>query len=307
MRKSMMLAITDHAECDPGVVFLTGDLGFSVVEPVAELLGPRFINAGVAEQNMISVAAGLAASGLKPYCYSIAPFVTARCYEQIRNDIGYEGRQVILVGAGAGLSYGSLGPSHHSLDDASLLSGIPGMAVLSPANGTELAATHAALIRSGQAGYIRVAREDGPDFATPSFSGLSECAHRLGEGKDVTLVASGPAVMAALDAARQLAERGVRAGVVSVPVLSPFPIETLDRILGPGPIVAVFEGYTGNPLELGLRRLLMGRQSSVQPFDEISVPLRFPKLVGSTEALRRDFRIDAPAIVERVLLLLAAK
>jgi transketolase len=306
MRKSMMLAIADHAASDPDVVFLTGDLGFSVVEPVAELLGPRFINAGVAEQNMISVAAGLAASGFKPYCYSIAPFVTARCFEQIRNDIGYEGRQVILVGAGAGLSYGSLGPSHHSLDDANLLSTIPGMAVLSPANGTELAATHAALVRSGQAGYIRVAREDGPDFATPSFAGLDACAHRLKEGKDITLVASGPAVTAALDASRLLAERGITAGVVSVPVLSPFPVDSLDRILGSAPVVAVFEGYTGNPLELGLRRLLMARQTAV-PFDEISVPLRFPKSVGSTEALRRDFGIDAPAIVERAAALLAAK
>ena len=90
MRKAMMLAITDHAAADPDVVFLTGDLGFSVVEPVAERLGNRFINAGVAEQNMISVAAAGRLRAETPLPTWIAPFVTARCYEQIRNDIGYE-------------------------------------------------------------------------------------------------------------------------------------------------------------------------------------------------------------------------
>ena len=89
---------------------------------------------------------------------------------------------------------------------------------------------------------------DGPGFATPSFGALDACAHRLSEGAEVTLVASGPAVTAALDASRQLAERSIRCGVVSVPVLAPFPAEVLDRMLGSGPIVTVFEGYTGNPL-----------------------------------------------------------
>jgi transketolase len=306
MRKAMMSAINHHAVADPNVLFLTGDLGFAVVEPLAEALGTRFVNVGVAEQNMISLASGLAATGFLPYCYSIAPFVTARCYEQIRNDIAYECRQAILVGAGAGLSYGSLGPSHHSLEDATILATLPGMAVLSPANAKELSIAHAALVRSGQAGYMRVSREDGQDFAVPAFSRLEQGAHRIRSGSDVTLVASGPAVTAAIEASRKLVELGIEAGIVSVPVLSPFPAATLDGILGQEPIVSVFEGYTGNPLELGLRRLLMARSSSVPAFDEVSVPLRFPKRVGSTEALRRDFGIDAAAIVKRVELLLKA-
>ena len=122
----------------------------------------------------------------------------------------------------------------------------------------------------------------------------------------MTLVASGPAVTAALDASRQLAECGIRCGVVSVPVLAPFPAEVLDRMLGSGPIVTVFEGYTGNPLELGLRRLLMARRAGGQPFDEISVPLRFPKLRLHRGAATH-FGIDARSIVERVVALLAAK
>jgi transketolase len=278
MRKAMMSAINHHAIADPDVVFLTGDLGFAVVEPLVEVLGTRFVNVGVAEQNMISLASGLAATGFLPYCYSIAPFVTARCYEQIRNDIAYEGRQAILIGAGAGLSYGSLGPSHHSLEDATILATLPGMAVLSPANAEELSMAHAALVRSEQAGYIRVSREAGQDFAVPAFSRLEQGAHRVRRGSDVTLVASGPAVTAAL-----------------------------DGILARSPILSVFEGYTGNPLELGLRRLLMARSSSLPAFAEVSVPLRFPKRVGSTEALRQDFGIDAATIAKRAELLLRAE
>lgn len=306
MRTAMMSEINRHAITNTNVVFLTGDLGFSVVEPLASVLGARFMNVGVAEQNMISLASGLAATGFLPYCYSIAPFVTARCYEQIRNDIAYEGRQAILIGAGAGLSYGSLGSSHHSLEDATILATLPGIAVLSPANAAELSMVHAALVRSERAGYIRVPREDGQDFTVPTFRQFEQGAYRLCRGSHVTLVASGPAVTAALEASRKLAAEGIEAGIVSVPVLSPFPAAAVDAILADDPVLSVFEGYAGNPLELGLRRLLMARSSRPPAFDEVSIPLRFPKHVGSTEALRRDFGVDGRAISKRVRLLLEA-
>lgn len=292
MRAVMVELILAHCQADRDALFLTGDLGFSVVEPLREALGERFINAGVAEQNMMTMAAALAQAGFRPYVYSIAPFVTARCFEQIRNDVCYHKKQVFIVGAGAGLSYGSLGSSHHSLEDAAILATLPGMKVLSPANGVELAEMHRLALSSPGPAYFRVSREDGREFATPRFESLQHAAHRIADGGDICLVANGPAVATALDLRERLAAHSISASVVSVPVLSPFPTEAVAACLPDrAPVLALFEGYTGGPLELGLRRLLMARRLGA-PFSEVAIDHVYPPEVGSTEFLRKSLGID---------------
>src|SRR5882757_10052589 len=116
MRSLFCQAMTETAE-DNSVIFLTGDLGYKALEPLRDRMGRRFINAGVAEQNMISVAAGLARSGLRPWTYSIAPFIYARPFEQIRNDVCLHDLPVRLVGNGGGYGYGVMGATHHALED----------------------------------------------------------------------------------------------------------------------------------------------------------------------------------------------
>src|SRR6185295_6269735 len=107
------------------LVFVTGDLGYNALENVRRRLGARFINAGVAEQNMVSMAAGMASRGLQVICYSIAPFIVYRCLEQIRNDVCFHNLPVFLVGNGGGYGYGIMGSSHHCLEDLGALSGLP--------------------------------------------------------------------------------------------------------------------------------------------------------------------------------------
>ena len=116
----------------PEVIFLTGDLGFMALEPLQEAMGERFINAGVAEQNMISVSAALARQGLEVWAYSIAPFCYARPFEQIRNDISFHNLPVNLVGNGGGYAYGVMGPTHHAIEDYGVLLCLPGMSVYVP-------------------------------------------------------------------------------------------------------------------------------------------------------------------------------
>lgn len=306
MRAAMIDLIMAHCQADPDALFLTGDLGFSVVEPLQEMLGDRFINAGIAEQNMMTMAAALADTGFKPYVYSIAPFVTARCFEQIRNDICYHKKQVFIVGTGAGLSYGSLGPSHHSLEDAAILAALPGMQVLSPANGAELTELHRLALLSLGPSYFRIPREDGREFTVPRFAGFHGAAHKVADGADICLVASGPAVTTALDVRDHLAAQSVSAMVLSIPVLSPFPDEACAALLpGNAPVLALFEGYTGGPLELGLRRVLMGMRLAV-PFREVAIRHVYPAEVGNTEFLRHSFGIDADSVVTVALDLLGS-
>ncbi len=137
MRDTFIHALIDIAEKDSRVVLLTGDLGFGVVEKFAEKYPDRFWNCGVAEQSMMSIAAGLAKSGLRPFVYSIANFPTFRCLEQIRNDVCYHNLPVTIVSVGGGLGYGTLGYTHHGIEDISVMRPLPNISIYSPADPSE--------------------------------------------------------------------------------------------------------------------------------------------------------------------------
>jgi transketolase len=151
--------------------FLTGDLGFMALEPLREVLGPRFINAGVAEQNMVSVAAGMARAGGKPWVYSIAPFCYARPFEQIRNDICMNHLPVRLVGNGGGYAYGSMGATHHALEDYGVLLTLPGMRAYIPAFDADIEPVVGILSARSEPAYLRLGRSELDDeSALPPYA-----------------------------------------------------------------------------------------------------------------------------------------
>lgn len=179
--------LREHAR--PDFVFLTGDLGFRALEPLRDALGARFINAGVAEQNMVSVAAGLARSKLRPWVYSIAPFVFARPFEQIRNDICFHALPVVLVGNGGGYGYGVMGSTHHALEDYGVLLTLPGMQAVIPAFDNDLSTVIPALLAAKSPTYLRLGLGEQPkEWAPPPFSPW----RKLVSGPGGTLIAVGP-------------------------------------------------------------------------------------------------------------------
>jgi len=158
MRNAFIETLTKAAAQDPRIFLVVGDLGFSVIEDFANKFPDRFLNAGVAEQNMTGVAAGLAMAGFKVFTYSIANFPTLRCLEQVRNDICYHGLDVTIVAVGGGLGYGSLGYSHHAVQDMACLRGFPGILMATPGDPSETkAVTHALLQYQGPA-YLRLGK-----------------------------------------------------------------------------------------------------------------------------------------------------
>ena len=174
---------------DPKFVFLTGDLGFQALEPLQEALGPRFINAGVAEQNMVSVAAGLAQTGLRPWAYSIAPFIYARPFEQIRNDVCLHHLPVRLVGNGGGYGYGVMGGTHHALEDYGAMLCLQHMRAFVPAFSADLEPMIARLSVSPDPAYLRLGRSEEPkDWDLPAYAPW----RRLIRGSGPTMVAVGP-------------------------------------------------------------------------------------------------------------------
>ncbi|MGO9432141.1 transketolase family protein [Rhodoblastus sp.] len=299
MRNRIIQLIKLQAAKDDNIVFLTGDLGFSVVEPLMDALGERFVNAGVAEANMIGLAAALAASGFHPFAYSIAPFITSRCYEQIRNDIAYQRRAVRLIGVGAGFSYGALGPSHHALEDATIMASLPNMTVVNPANVAELDQCYKLVTEAENPAYIRIARESGSTREVPPFS-MDRGAYVVRGGGDMALVTSGVSVAECLRASDLLAQSGIFASVISVPVLQPFPKTELSKLIGERPVACVFEGYRGNPLATGVMEVLLEAPAR-RSYLGLHAPLAFPAVVGGTEALRQRAGLDASSIARAAL------
>lgn len=169
MRNEFVRALAACADHEPDVMLVVGDLGYSVVETFAERFPARFLNAGIAEQNMAGMAAGLAMMGLRPFVYSIANFPTLRCFEQIRNDIVYHNLPVTIVAVGGGLGYGALGYSHHAVQDIACLRTLPGMLMLTPGDAVEVAAVTRYLMGVRRPAYLRLGKGGEPVVCEASF------------------------------------------------------------------------------------------------------------------------------------------
>ena len=242
MRRAFVEALVRLAEEDDSIVLLTGDLGFTVLEPFAERFPERFFNVGVAEQNMIGLATGLAASGYRPYTYSIATFASMRPYEFLRNGPVLHELPVRVVGVGGGLDYGHNGPSHYALEDVGIMRLQPGLAVVAPADGPQTA--NAVYATAGLPGplYLRLGKED---QAIAGLEGRFELgrAQLLGTGRDVAIVTYGGIAREAVSAAALLEDQGVRTTVVIASSLAPSPLDDFVEVLGGVPLAVTLEGH----------------------------------------------------------------
>lgn len=244
MRNAFAAEITALAAEDPRIVLLSGDIGNRLFDPFKERYPARFLNCGVAEANMVGVAAGMALCGLRPVTYTIASFMTTRCFEQIRVDVCYHHLPVVIVGVGAGLAYAANGGTHHALEDIAILRALPEMTVVCPADTAEVRlAVRAALACRGPV-YLRLGKkgERAIHAAPPAF--------RLGEGivvrqgSDVCLLGTGSMVAVAQDVADRLAAAGRTAEVVSLHTVKPLDDALLARICTEFPLVATLEEHS---------------------------------------------------------------
>jgi transketolase len=244
MRNAFADEITKIAQKRDDVVLLSGDIGNRLFDKFKEVAPGRFFNCGVAEANMIGVAAGMAASGLKPVCYTIASFITYRVIEQIRLDLGYHHQNIVLVGTGSGLSYASLGSTHHSVEDMGMLRLIPGLAVLAPGDEMELRpALRAALGYPGPV-YIRIGKKGEPVVHKTEPKIAIGQALKLREGKDAWILSLGNTLPMVMEAADELEARGIKCGVASMGSLKPLDTEFLAEVFGAAKVVATLEEHS---------------------------------------------------------------
>jgi transketolase len=242
VRKVFASELVALAERDERVVLLTGDLGYTVLEPFAERFPGRFFNTGVAEQNMVGLATGLAEAGFVPFCYSIATFGTLRPYEFVRNGPLAHDLPVRIVGVGGGFDYGENGLTHYALEDIALMRAQPRMTVLAPADDDQAAAAVGATTELPGPAYLRVARAGPP---VPGLDGRFRLgrAETIGSGVDVALVSLGAAAADAVEAAGVLEAEGLAATVVVVSGFNPSPTADLAELLASIPLAVSVEAH----------------------------------------------------------------
>ena len=222
MRNAFAEELMIQAEVHQELVFLSGDIGNRIFNPFKEKFSKRFYNCGIAEGNMIGVASGLSMSGLKPVAYTITPFITARCYEQIKIDVCYNNTPVIVVGVGAGFSYAQLGATHHSLDDISLLKNLPNMNVFCPGDAKEVKACLKEALSLDKPVYIRLGKKNEPVFNddVPDFK--SGTFNQLKTGNDVAFLSCGNILPVAFECSETLKEHNISSEIISTISVKPF-------------------------------------------------------------------------------------
>lgn len=303
MRTTFLNTLLQIAERDPRVWLLTADLGYSVLEPFIERFPDRYVNVGVAEQNLIGVAAGLAHSGLRPFVYSIANFPTLRCLEQIRNDLCAPGFPVTIVSVGGGLAYGAQGYTHHGVEDLAVMRSLPGLTVVAPADPVETRlATEAIATLPGPA-YLRLGKANEPILHSrePRFRVGKAIVAR--PGRDLALFSTGGMLGAALAAAEHLERDGTSTRVVSMPTLKPFDAAYARKAAREVRAIATVEEHrvTGG---LGSAMAETIAEAGIRVrFRRLGIPDRVYHDIGGQEYLRGrligDIAEQARALVKR--------
>jgi len=232
VRGTFARILSELAEKDERVVLLTGDLGYTVLEPFRDKHPKRFFNVGVAEQNMVGVATGMAEAGMVPFCYSIGTFASLRPFEFIRNGPVLHNLPVRVIGLGAGFEYGTAGPTHYSLEDIGVMRTQPGLTVIAPADFEQAGnALNATWDLPGPV-YYRLGKDD--KAAMPGLKGRFDIGrtHAVRKGDDLLILTCGPISLDVAEAANELAKDGIEAAVIVVASLSPVPEHDLVEALG---------------------------------------------------------------------------
>lgn len=301
MRNAFASELTALADEDPRVVMLSGDIGNRLFDDFKKKHPRRFFNCGVAEANMVGVAAGLALSGLRPIAYTITPFITARCFEQIKVDVCYHQAPVILVGVGAGLSYASLGATHHSCEDIGLMRLLPGMTILCPGDAVEVRLALRAALKSDGPVYIRIGKKGEPvvHAQPPAFQIGKGIVVRA--GREVCLLSTGNLLPVAVAAAQELEKRGLSCQVVSLHTVKPLDDALLEEAFSRYPVVATLEEHSRlGGLGGGVAEWLSDRPPMKGRLLRLGVEDTFLHEACDQESARAQFGLTPSAIAGRV-------
>lgn len=297
MRAAFIETLCELAGRDDRIWLVTGDLGFSVLEGFAARFPQRYLNAGVAEQNMTGVSAGLALCGKTVFTYSIANFPVMRCLEQVRNDVCYHNLNVKVVAVGGGVSYGPAGYTHHAVEDLAIMRALPRMVVLAPGDPVEVRLATCAMAAWNGPCYMRIEKTGEPvvHHAAPAFA-IGKAIPVRG-GKDITLISTGGVLGLAVEAAGHLTGRGRDTAVLSMPCVQPLDeTAVLEAARHTGRVITIEEHGRGG-LGTAVAEVLAGAGMAVK-FTAMCLRGLPSGVAGTQDALRSAAGISVAGIVE---------
>ena len=300
MRNHFAAEIERMAEVDPNIYVLTGDLGYGVWNRFAEKFSDRFINAGISEENMTAVAAGLALEGNTVYTYSIGNFPGMRCLEWIRNDICYHNANVKILAVGGGFSYGQLGMSHHATEDIAMMRALPNMRVYSPSDAKEAVLVARHVNKWKGPCYIRLGKGKEPEIYPKLVRCDVEKITQLEKGENIAVLAAGPIVREAVKAHAILKESNINIGLYHVITIKPLDIETITSIAYTYKRILVLEEHTIiGGLGSAVAEQIAGLRGIKAAVEFMGIKDEYTSIVGSQEYLRDYYGISSRHIVEK--------
>jgi len=302
MRDAFIHALTRHAKKNKGIFLLTGDLGFSVFEEFRDSFPGRFINAGIAEANMMGVAAGLGLSGKTAVTYSIIPFSVVRCLEQIKIDVCFQKADVKIIGVGAGYAYGTLGMTHHGVEDIAVMRAYPNIRILSPSDPYETNACLELALNTKGPFYIRLGKNREPRIHKVIPKVRTGGSIVVKRGSDITFLVTGSIIQRVLDAAVLLYRKGITSTVISMYSIKPIDKKAiLNAAKKTKAIFSVEEHTISGGLGSVVSEVLaeQGRRDVV--FRRIGIPDTFCGKVGNQSYLLDRYGLSPKTIVRQVM------
>lgn len=302
MRDTFVRTLVELAKEDKNIELVTGDLGFGVLKPFWEQCPDQFTNAGIAEQNMTSVAAGMALEGKNVFTYSIGNFPTLRCLEQIRNDCAYHKANVTVVCIGGGFVYGSLGMSHQATEDLAILRALPDVVVMAPADLVEAEECTKALAKYSGTAYLRLGRGGEKRIHEKIENFQIGKAIKVHEGKNIAIFSTGAIYEEITDAYDELKNRGMNPAVYTFPTVKPIDRETIEEISRSFELVVTVEEHNivagfGSAVAEVMAEMPDKRATLLR----IGVNDEYSIRVGNQKYLRQQYGMDSKAIVEKIL------
>lgn len=301
MRTAFIKTLVEEAIKDERIFLLTGDLGYAAIEPFMEKIPGRFLNMGVAEQNMVGFAAGLALSGKIPVVYSIATFMTLKTMEQIRNDICYQNLNVKIVGVGSGLTYSQYGATHQSSEDIALMRVLPNMKVICPGDPVEVEKAVSAMLAESSPCYLRIGARGEPRLHKPDVDFKLGKGIVMREGKDVAIIATGNMLANSVSANDLLEKEGIKAEIVSMHTVKPLDEELLKNIFKNFKYVFTVEEHSLiGGLGSAVSEFMSEQSARPAIFHRIAIGDEFQKVGGWLDYIREKNGLSPEKIAETV-------
>jgi len=308
MRNAYLAALYDLSKENKDILALVADNGAMVYDKFRKDFPGRFINFGIAEANMISVAAGLAACGKIPFAYTIVNFIAMRAFEQVRNDVCLQKTNVKLVGIGAGFVYSNLGPTHHSVEDIALMRALPGMTIFSPADPLEAKkVTYAAAKISGPV-YIRLSTGGTPALYKDDYDFQVGCAVRLKNGRDITIISTGGIISEVLKAVEELEKEGISVRLLNIHTVKPLDEKCILKAAAEtGAIVVIEEHGICGGLGSAVAEVLAESNLVGVKFKRMGLRDMFPVGYGTYDEMKEMNGLSKTDILKTVKTLLRDK